>query len=323
MKPFSILIFFFFILNLNAQIEIKGKVIDGNGEYLIGAAVLELETQNGTSTDINGYFSLVVLDKNTTISVSYMGYETENLVLNGETEVTIQLAPSADVFDCELIIIVRASPINVTIPAPYLKIPREYLKRDIDLSITPSLNRVPGVHAHAGALNTNRITIRGIGNRSPFSTTKIRAYLDDIPLTTGDGETAIEDIDLSLIDEVKVWKGPTASIYGAGLGGMIHLQTVNQRNVGGSWASTQFTAGSYGLLRNSTTANISTNQKYNLRFNYNNTYQDGYRDNNEYDREGFSFLGKFTPNRKNTTTLLANYTDVKAFIPSSLNRENH
>ncbi len=315
----------FFTLNLNAQKTIRGQVIDNEtGESLIGVNIIQLQTDNGVATDIDGNFKLDVKSLPCKIQVSYLGYATQEIeVLNESVFVEVKLEDLKVLHYDTFYIIVRASPINVTLPVPYLKIPREYLKRDIDLSITPALNRVPGVHMHSGALNTNRITMRGIGNRSPFSTTKIRAYIDDIPLTSGDGETTIEDIDLSLIDEVKVWKGPTASIYGAGLGGMIHLQTVNQRNVGSSWASTQFTAGSYGLLRNSTTANISTNSKYNLRFNYNNTHQDGYRDNNEYDRKGYSFLGKLTPNEKNTTTILANYTDVKAFIPSSLNREDY
>ncbi|MGK0364379.1 MAG: iron complex outermembrane receptor protein [Saprospiraceae bacterium] len=328
MKRFAIftLVFFIFTFNLNAQFVIKGKVTDKeNNEPLIGVSILHVGTVNGTISDIDGLFALEMEELACIIQFSYTGYSTQGIeILSDTTFINVKMEYDADgLISCDFGIIVRASPINVTLPVPFLKILPEYLKRDIDLSITPALNRVPGVHMHSGALNTNRITMRGIGNRSPFSTTKIRAYLDDIPLTTGDGETTIEDIDLSLIDEIKVWKGPTASIYGAGLGGMIHLQTVNQRNVGRSWASTQFTAGSYGLLRNSTTANISTNQKYNLRFNYNNTHQDGYRDNNEYDRQGYSFLGKFTPNRKNTTTLLANYTDVKAFIPSSLSREGY
>jgi len=326
MKRFLLFALLFLTFNLNAQKTIRGQVIESEtGEPLIGVNIIQSDTQNGTVTDVDGNFQLKVEELPTVIQLTYTGYKKQEIeVVNESIFVEVRMAFDVDnIIACDFGITVVASPINVPLPVPSLKVLPEHLKRDIDLSITPALNRVPGVHMHSGALNTNRITIRGIGNRSPFSTTKIRAYLDDIPLTTGDGETTIEDIDLSLIDQVKVWKGPTASIYGAGLGGMIHLQTANQRYVGDTWASTQFTAGSYGLLRNSTTVNISTSSKYNLRLNYNNTHQDGYRDNNEYDREGYSFLGKFIPNDKNTTTLLVNYTDVKAFIPSSLNREDY
>jgi iron complex outermembrane receptor protein len=53
-----------------------------------------------------------------------------------------------------------------------------------------------------GALNTNRITIRGIGSRAQFGTTKIKAYFDGIPLTTG-GETTLDDLDLASIEKSK------------------------------------------------------------------------------------------------------------------------
>lgn len=309
-------------INVSAQHQISGTVTDENQEPLAFATVEEVGTNKGTVTDLDGYFTLNVSSRNAKINFSYTGYRAEIIMLEGEKELDIIMMIDS-VFGCGIIITVRASPINIPLPASLFKILPQHLERDIDLSVLPALNRVPGVHAHSGALNTNRITMRGIGNRSPFSTTKIRAYLDDIPLTTGDGETTIEDIDLSLIDRIDVYKGPTASIYGAGLGGMIHLKTANENKSKKSEISSQFTGGSYGLLRNSTTLNLTPNDKLNLRFNYNNTHQDGYRDNNNYDRQGVGFLGEYQANEKNTTTLLANYIDVKAFITSSLNRNDY
>lgn len=98
---------------------------------------------------------------------------------------------------------------------------------DIQLSnntdFAPILNRTPGVFMQSGALNTNRITIRGIGSRNLFGTSNIRAYFKDIPLTNGSGETAIEDFELGSIARFEIIKGAASSIYGAGLGGTIHL----------------------------------------------------------------------------------------------------
>ena len=39
-----------------------------------------------------------------------------------------------------------------------------------------SLNQVTGLYSHSAGFNTNRITIRGMGSRSPYSTNKIKAY---------------------------------------------------------------------------------------------------------------------------------------------------
>src|SRR5688500_962862 len=86
--------------------------------------------------------------------------------------------------------------------------------------IEPLLNAVPGVWMQTGALNTNRISIRGVGYREPFATTGIKVYLDEIPLTNGVGESSIEDIHPFLFSGIDVWRGPSSALWGSGLGGM-------------------------------------------------------------------------------------------------------
>ncbi len=312
---------------VNGQVRITGTVADcETGEGLVAANVSVKNTTIGTVADIDGTYSLEV-DSLLPLQLvfSYVGYQTRTLNISqgGQHDMCLE----EDVFDLYLgplweVPTIEDFPIHVHMPVPFMKLQARQLQRDNDVAITPALNRVTGVYMHSGALNTNRITIRGIGNRSPFSTTKIRAYLDDIPLTTGDGETTIEDIDLSLLHKIQVWKGPTASIYGAGLGGMIQLQT--DEGYLRSYLSNKTTIGSYGLIRNSSDFNFTNkNEQLNIRANFNTTQSDGYRDNNEYDRQGFTLLGKVRPNNDNETTLLANHTQLKAFIPSSLNREDY
>lgn len=323
MRLFTIVLALLLSVICKGQITIEGKVVDEDKNPLIAATILIKNTEIGTISNETGNFSLEIDSLPTTLSVSYVGYPKQEILVKQEAFLNIKLK-GLQLPGCGVVII-SDSPIKITTPAPIMQLNPRQLQRDNDLAITPALNRVAGVYMHSGALNTNRLTIRGIGNRSLFSTTKIRAYLNDIPLTTGDGETTIEDIDLSIIDRVQVWKGPTASVYGAGLGGMIHLETNRQfRYHSNSSISSKVSLGSYGLLRN--VSNISlTNRKQTAHFNinYNTTHSDGYRDNNEYNREGISVIGKLKADDKNTTTILANYTKIKAFIPSSLNRTNY
>jgi len=68
-------------LQLNAQVEITGKVMDESGEPLIGASVFERGTSNGTVTDIDGKFSLIVKDSLATIIVNYTGFENQEINL--------------------------------------------------------------------------------------------------------------------------------------------------------------------------------------------------------------------------------------------------
>ncbi|MDA8693444.1 TonB-dependent receptor [Saprospiraceae bacterium] len=219
--------------------------------------------------------------------------------------------------------IIADLPITKSTPLPIIRLNQNELRRDNGVSILPSLNRVAGLYIHSGALNTTRITIRGIGNRSLFSTSKIRAYIDDIPITTGIGESTIEDIDMSIIDHINVYKGPSSSIYGAGLGGVIQLVTHSERTSFTNQINTGVTIGSYGLKR--LTSGISLTNKEetaSLSLRYHNTSSDGYRENNNYDREGLQLFSVLKPNDKNTTTILVNYVDVNAMIPSSLSLDD-
>ncbi|HEY0045957.1 MAG TPA: TonB-dependent receptor plug domain-containing protein, partial [Flavobacterium sp.] len=104
------------------------------------------------------------------------------------------------------------------------------------VDISQVINSVPGIYMQTGALNTNRISIRGIGARTPYGTNKIRAFFGSIPLTSGDSETTIEDLNIETIAQAEIIKGPLSSLYGAGLGGAILLSPLN-KNTKGSMAS--------------------------------------------------------------------------------------
>lgn len=183
-------------------------------------------------------------------------------------------------------------------------------------NIVESINRVPGVYMHSGALNTNRITIRGIGSRSPFSTNKIRSYFGEIPLTNGSGETSIEDIDLSSIASYEVIKGPNSSIYGSGLGGVIVLNPLDASQ--GTIITNDLTVGSFGLVKEQ----LSFSTQNNLMKVYGSVghlSSNGYRDNNEVNRS-HALLNLRIGQRKNVIDVLTYFVDQKAFIPSSINQ---
>lgn len=196
-------------------------------------------------------------------------------------------------------------------------------KKDIeignDINVAQVLNRTSGIFMQSGALNTNRLTIRGIGSRNLFGTSKIRAYFKDIPLTNGSGETNIEDFELNTISRIKISKGGTSSIYGAGLGGTIQLNPANAY-INETSGNIQFTFGSFGLLKSTLNFNHGTT-KNSIRGIYSNTKSDGYRDNNNYERQTFTLNSNHYINENNELIFLGSYVDLKAFIPSSINQD--
>ena len=131
---------------------------------------------------------------------------------------------------------------------------------DIDktdgITLAPVLNKIPGVLMQQGGLNTNRITIRGIGARSQYGTNRVKAYFNAIPLTSGEGETVFEDIDLATIEKIEIIKGPNSTSFGSGLGGVIHLFS-RETPALESFGKSETTFGSFGLLQQRLSAGYS------------------------------------------------------------------
>ncbi|KGO93257.1 TonB-dependent receptor [Flavobacterium subsaxonicum] len=204
-------------------------------------------------------------------------------------------------------------------PASVSILSTEQIQRNNLSDISPILNTLPGVFMQSGGINTNRISIRGIGARTPYGTNKIRAFYGSIPLTSGDSETTIEDIDLEIIDQVEVIKGPLSSLYGAGLGGAILLTPKLALSVNGSRGYVSSTHGSYGLVKNTIGYSLNTDSA-SLNLSYHKLETDGYRDNSHYNREGVTLAGELFRTQKSKLTYFGNYTYMKAFIPSSVNQ---
>jgi len=191
------------------------------------------------------------------------------------------------------------------------------LAKSDGIIVTPVLNKIPGVTMQQGALNTNRITIRGIGARSQFGTTKIKAYFDGIPLTSGEGETTIDDLDLAAIEKIEIIKGPNSTSFGSGLGGVIQLFS-KETPLQESFGKATVTFGSFGLLQQRLSAGYS-DVKTNLFSSYTDLETDGFRANSSYKRQTFNLHGQQKISSKGNLSFLGTFTRLKAFIPSSIN----
>ncbi|MEM9895546.1 MAG: TonB-dependent receptor, partial [Bacteroidota bacterium] len=217
---------------------------------------------------------------------------------------------------------------QVIITAPMIqksimKLPTSYQRVPINATINragnspvPALNTIAGVYVQSGALNTNRITIRGVGSRNPFGTNRIKAYYAGIPLTGGDGETELDDISAEIVSSVEVLKGGKSAFYGAGLGGVILLNPSNAVPTGGKLSvSTNF--GSDGLRRFGVTASIGS-QKSQSFLNISDYKLEGWRGNSRYDRTSFLFTHEQKIGVHKVQVLVTGQR-VDAEIPSSLN----
>lgn len=184
------------------------------------------------------------------------------------------------------------------------------------LDLVSAINQISGVYILSGALNTNRITIRGVGARTLFGTDKLRLYYNDIPITNGSGFSTIESFDLENLSSVEVIKGPKATNFGTNLGGAILLNSKQPSNES-TYFRNNFTIGSYNLIKNNLQFSLKENKiALNLHYGYLET--DGYRENNRFKREGVLLDFNYQISTKTNIGLLFNHVDYNAQIPSSL-----
>ncbi|TLP73218.1 TonB-dependent receptor [Maribacter sp. ACAM166] len=181
-----------------------------------------------------------------------------------------------------------------------------------------SINQVSGVYALSGALNTNRITIRGVGSRTPFGTDKLRLYYNNIPVTNGTGFSTIEAYDLENLTSVEIIKGPKGTGFGTNLGGAIILNTKQLSNQPTKFTNNT-TIGSYGLLKNNF-GFTHTQDDFYMTLQYGHMEIDGYRENNRFERDGFLLNSIFKLSEKSELGLLVNHIDYSAQIASSINQ---
>ena len=182
-------------------------------------------------------------------------------------------------------------------------------------NVSAMLNTLSGINMQSGTFQTTKLTIRGIGSRSPYSTNRTRAYLDGIPLTTGDGTTVIDDVELTFIDKIEVIKGPHSAWYGSGMGGSIRF--VSKQNSENKFqTSAQYSLGSYGLDKFSVHSQIPQSKGF-MNLGLARISGDGYRQNSNFYRNSVMLSGEFT--QKNKLNYILVYSDVDAQTPSSIN----
>ena len=95
--------------SLNAQIvqqsiTVKGVVKDKTGEPIIGANVLEKGTTNGIITDFDGNFTLEVANANSVLVFSYIGYQSQEIVVGSQRTINVTLSEDTEMMD-EVVVI--------------------------------------------------------------------------------------------------------------------------------------------------------------------------------------------------------------------------
>ena len=228
---------------------VKGSVTDAVGSPLPGASIAVQGESNGTITDFDGNFSIEV-QKGKTLIISYLGLETQSIVVGDQNTITVQLKEAASNALNEVVVTslgIKKTRKSLTYAAQELK--GEELTRVKDANIINTIaGKIAGVAVTKSAGGTGGSTKVVIRGNSSVSNNQPLYVIDGIPLFNGTsgqpnnafGDTAGGNRDggdvVSLINPddyegMTVLKGAAASVlYGSqGANGVILLSSKKEK----------------------------------------------------------------------------------------------
>lgn len=202
--------------------QISGVVTDNDGQPISGATVLIEGTSVGTTTNINGEFSLSA-PADGTLSVSFIGYETIQEAIAGKTWISFSLKEDTHAID-DVIVVAYGTAKKESFTGSVAVVKSEELEHRKVANVTKAIDGLaPGVQATSGSGQPgsgSTIVIRGFGSINASSTPLY--VVDGIPY---DG--AISAINPDDIASISILKDASASVlYGArGANGVVLINT--------------------------------------------------------------------------------------------------
>ncbi len=279
------------------QFTATGTVGDAsNGNPLSGATVAIVGTTSGTVTDTDGRFSLEIPSVPVTIEIRFAGYAPRRLTISTDrSPYAIELQPKSLALDgVNVSAFASARPLLET-AGSIAVISTPTIERSQNLSLAPALNTIAGVRMEeSGYGGSSRVSIRGSLLRAPFGIRNVKMYWNDIPLTDPSGSTSrFNSLDASDIGRIEVIKGPGGSLYGAGTGGVM---IIDSRRPASGTRAVEFeqTNGAFGLNRSTIRANWADGQTR-VRLAVLDQDSDGYRDHQRVWKRSLQFSAGITP----------------------------
>jgi len=206
-----------------ARENVTGTVRDEQGEPLPGVTVKIKGTNTATTTDVNGVYRINLPTGNETLVFTFVGYKTQELAVNGRTNLDIALFEDTKSLD-EVVIVGYGSQKKSSLTGSIVDIKASEIE-DLPVSNlgTAIAGRLLGVGVSGGTTrpgSTSRITVR---TPNPFlskdgGSTEPLYVIDDVVQVTAAGQpdnTLFNSLDPSEVESISVLKDASAAIYGS------------------------------------------------------------------------------------------------------------
>lgn len=178
---------------------------------------------------------------------------------------------------------------------------------------TNAVNAIPGVRMEERSPGSYRFSVRGSLIRSPFGIRNVKFYWNGIPFTDAGGNTPLNSLDFGAVQSMEVIKGPGSSLYGAGTGGVVLMQSRTD-NPAMNRVEQSVGYGKYGYQSRNTTLQIGD-----ISIQYGHQEQDGYRKQSGMKRDAIRFSSNAKIGEKGLLSLLGMYSDLSYQTPGGIN----
>lgn len=210
--------------------KITGKVIDNNGDPLIGVNVIEKGSTNGIITDIDGNYSVITDGADPILKFSFIGYQTAEIRVKGQSTVNVTLKENAKMIDEVVVTALGIKRSQKALSYNVQEIKSEELTTVKDANFINSLSgKVAGVTINAsssGIGGASKVVMRGA--KSIEQSSNALYVIDGVPmfnLNSAEGgqefdskgtTEAIADINPEDIESMTVLTGAAAAaLYGS------------------------------------------------------------------------------------------------------------
>ncbi|MBO7629044.1 MAG: SusC/RagA family TonB-linked outer membrane protein, partial [Bacteroidales bacterium] len=218
---------------------IKGKIVDENGEPLVGVTIQEKGTNNGTITDVDGNYSITA-GARSTLQIRYVGYHQEDIAVNGKNVINVNLKSELEDLD-EVVVVGYGAVKKRDLTGSVARVGADKLKERSYTNAMQSLQgQVSGVQItqSQGAPGlAPSIKVRGASSVNAGTTPLY--VIDGIPLEDNSNSTGtnggsydfnrnpMNNINPSDIESIEILKdASSAAIYGSrGANGVVLITT--------------------------------------------------------------------------------------------------
>ena len=217
----SILIFFLASFFTYSQIDISGTVTDEAGGAIPGITVIIAGTNQGTTTDFDGNYSISA-SGDQELEFSSLGFVTQRVAINNQDNIDVIMIESIEVLD-EIVVSGYSTQSRRTLSGAIGSV-------DVSDAIkTPTTNAAEALQGRVAGVNVVNsgqpgaapvVTVRG------YATTNSNNPLYVIDGVQTEDPNVLRDINPKDIDKISVLKGASATIYGSrGANGVIVVKT--------------------------------------------------------------------------------------------------